>query len=89
MFPTTDETPVTVTLSGEDVVLNVSKSPFCEYECLSHNAKELEELCTHLCRVVIEDNEVFCGMIEYDTVITKRVAQFLKLDSERKIISNL
>ena len=88
MFPTTDETPVTMTLSGEDVVLNVSKSPLHEYECLSHNAKELEELCTHFCRVVIEDNEVFCGMIEYDTVITKRVAQFLKLDSER-IISNL
>ena len=87
MFPPTDETPVTVTLSGEDIVLNVSKSPFCEYECLSHNAKK--NLCTHLCRVVIEDNEVFCGMIEYDTVITKRVAQFLKLDSERKIISNL
>ena len=67
MFPTTDETLVTVTLSGEDVVLNVSKSPFCEYECLSRNE---EELCTYLCRVVIKDNEVFCGMIEYNTVIT-------------------
>ena len=86
MFPTTDETSVTMTLSGEDVVLNMIKSPFCEYECLSHNE---EELCTHLCQVVIKDNEVFCGMLEYNTVITKRVARFLKLDSERKIISNL
>lgn len=89
MFPSTDDTPVTVTLSGEDVILNVNKSPFWEYECLSHNAKELEELSTHLSRVVIKDNEIFCGMIDYDTVITKRVAQFMKLYSERKIISNL
>ena len=89
MFPSTDDIPVTVTLSGEDVILNVSKSPFWEYECLSHNAKELEELSTHLSRVVIKDNEIFCGMTEYDTVIAKSVAQFLKLYSERKIISNL
>ena len=40
-------------------------------------------MCTYLCQVVIKDNEVYCGMIEYNTVITKRVAQFLKLDSEK------